>query len=51
MLSLSGVLYSLPVRMMPSLPEGLAGVPAGVVPSLSFCSLPAWGRLQKEEVG
>lgn len=43
--------YLLPVRITPSLPDGVAGVPAGIVPHLSGSGLPAWGRLKKGEGG
>ena len=50
-LMLYGASYPLPVRITPSLPDGVAGVPAGIVPHLSGSGLPAWGRLKKGEGG
>jgi len=46
-LSLSDSSYHLPVRVRESLPEGVAGVPAGIIPHLNGSVLPAWCRLKK----
>jgi NADH-quinone oxidoreductase subunit G len=36
----------LPVRIIPGLPRGIAGLPAGL-PGLNIVGLPAWGRIGK----
>jgi NADH-quinone oxidoreductase subunit G len=48
-LSLSGATYRLPVRITLSLPEGVAGIPAGIVPHLNCGILPSWGKLNTRE--
>jgi NADH-quinone oxidoreductase subunit G len=50
-LLLSDASYLLPVRITPSLPEGVAGVPPGIVPHLNGSLLPALARLRKGEEG
>jgi hypothetical protein len=46
-LFLHGNRYRLPVRIMPSLPEGMAGVPTGIITQLNTGVLPSWGRLTR----
>jgi NADH-quinone oxidoreductase subunit G len=46
LLTLPGSSLRLPVRIEPSLPEGEAGVPAGL-PGLAGLELPRWGRIRK----
>jgi NADH-quinone oxidoreductase subunit G len=41
-----GVLRRLPVRLMPSLPRGVAGLPVGL-PGLTGITLPAWSSLRR----
>jgi NADH-quinone oxidoreductase subunit G len=43
-LAYNGSAYRLPVRLMPSLPAGVAGLPAGL-PGLEGIVLPGWGSL------
>lgn len=43
-LAYNGTTYHLPVRLMPSLPTGTAGLPAGL-PALDGIMLPGWGSL------
>lgn len=45
-LSINGTLRRLPVKFMPTLPQGVAGVPAGV-PGLVGIVAPLWSRLDK----
>ncbi len=47
-LPLEGEEWRLPVRLLPGLPEGVAGLPAGL-PGLEGLSLPAWSRLKVSE--
>jgi NADH-quinone oxidoreductase subunit G len=46
LLTLPGSSLRLPVRINPSLPEGVAGVPAGF-PGLAGLELPRWGTVRK----
>jgi NADH-quinone oxidoreductase subunit G len=41
-----GTALRLPVRLLPELPEGVAGLPSGL-PGLPFLELPAWGRIRR----
>ena len=50
-LSCCGSSYRLPVRVTGSLPEGVAGIPSGIVPRLNPGASPVRGRLEKGEVG
>ncbi|MFI5295225.1 MAG: NADH-quinone oxidoreductase subunit NuoG [Thermodesulfovibrionales bacterium] len=50
-LSIFDASHHLTVRTTPSLPEGVAGVPVGIIPHLNGSVLPAWGRLKKGEGG
>lgn len=45
---LNGIIYRLPVRIRPSLPAGVAGLPIGISP-LKGLSLSLWGRISKDE--
>lgn len=45
-LTIDGQLYTLPVKIISSLPKGVAGMPVGLR-EISFCSLPQWGSLMK----
>jgi NADH-quinone oxidoreductase subunit G len=38
--------FQLPVQISESVPEGTAGIPAGL-PGMAFISLPAWGSIRK----
>lgn len=46
LLEVDGQRQPLPVRLMPSLPEGVAGLPVGL-PSRAYVALPQWARLTK----
>lgn len=50
-LSLFDASYHLSVRITESLPEGVAGIPSGIIPHLNGSVLPAWGRLNKRGGG
>lgn len=43
-LNLAGAKHSLPLELIPGLPKGVAGIPAGV-PPLTGIALPAWAEL------
>ncbi|HEV2500067.1 MAG TPA: NADH-quinone oxidoreductase subunit NuoG [Terriglobia bacterium] len=43
----NGSRLSLPVRVRPDMPVGVAGLPVGL-PVGEFCALPAWGRISKQ---
>ncbi len=43
-LAVNGLAQDLPVRMMDSLPEGLAGLPVGL-PGMPHLELPDWGEV------
>lgn len=45
-LRLGGNIHYLPVRVRPSMPQGIAGLPVGLR-ELPFVDLPAWGRIAK----
>jgi NADH-quinone oxidoreductase subunit G len=49
-LLIGGRTMELPIRIVASLPPGLAGLPAGL-PETAGVSLPAWGRLQRMTAG
>lgn len=44
-IELEGLEQQLPLKLVPSLPPGLAGLPAGL-PGLTFIRLPRWSKLQ-----
>jgi NADH-quinone oxidoreductase subunit G len=46
----AGAVYRLPVKLMPTLPTGMAAVPAGLSGSPGIV-LPAWGKLRYGEAG
>jgi len=48
-IDLNGKSYRIPVRVSPSLPTGVAGLPVGL-PSLDWIPLPSWGKISKRPV-
>lgn len=49
-LNIGGVTFSLPVRITPSLPAGVAGIPCGL-PEMPYAALPAWIAPAGDEKG
>src|SRR5215510_5570744 len=47
-LSIDGTVYHLPVKLMPTLPTGMAVMPAGLR-ELPWAALPGWGRISTAE--
>lgn len=47
-LDFGSITSSLPLRIVPSLPRGVAGLPVGL-PGLPYIHLPRWSRLMKRE--
>lgn len=46
--TLSGIAYRVPLKIHPELPEGVAGIPAGV-DFLQGISLPKWSRIERAQ--
>ena len=46
LLDVDGLRQALPVRLMPSLPQGVAGLPVGL-PGMRHVVLPRWAKLSK----